>query len=508
MSGARAATPAPTDSGSDVATTFRRGADTVVSVLRGHAERTPDAPFLIVDDGPRISYAQAYDRAASTAGALRDLGVRAGDRFCAHLTNRAEFYDLWFAAGLLGATIVPTNPLSTADELGYMLRHAGCTVAVTQPDLLATVRDSGAPVAVEVGELAGDPVEPVTVSPGSPLSVLYTSGTTSRPKGVLITQAAYLHVGDVVAGHLRLRPDDRHLVVLPLFHGNAQYYSSMSALVTGASIALAPKFSASAWSRQAAELGATVASLFAAPIRMILAAGATEHDAAHRLRIALFAQNISDAQLAEFERRFAVPLIQIYGMTETVVPVTMNPLYEQRRGTSIGRSLPEATLRIDEPDEHGAGELLVHGEPGRTMMSGYLDDSDATARVLSDGWLRTGDAVRIDADGYFHFVDRRKDMIKRAGENVASGEVERVVDSHPEVFQSAAVGVPDEMRDEAIHVFVVRIDGSSLTEEALLAHCRERLAKFKVPDVVEFVTDLPRTSVGKIQKNLLRSSRQ
>lgn len=495
-----------------------RGADTVAAVLRGHATRTPDAPFLLFERAPgaveSTTYAQAHDRALRTAGALARHGVRAGDRFCAHLTNRPEFYDLWFAAALLGAMIVPTNPLSTVDELGYLVEHAGCRVAVTQPDLLDTVRATGIDTVLDVAQpwvRDDDHAEPASVAPTQPLAVLYTSGTTSRPKGVLVTHAAYLHAGDAIAGHLRLRPDDRQLVVLPLFHGNAQYYSTMSALVTGASIGLTPRFSASRWSEQAVALGATVASLFAAPIRMILAQDRTDHDAAHRLRVALFAQNITDDQLAEFERRFAVPLVQLYGMTETVVTPTINPLYEARRGAAIGRPLPGARLRIVDADgrdvEPGEpGELLVHGEPGRTLMAGYLDNPEATAEALRDGWLHTGDTVAADADGYLHFVDRRKDLIKRAGENVASGEVERVVNDHPAVFESAVIGVPDAMRDEAIHVFVVRNDGAEVTEDDLLAHCRERLARFKVPDAVEFVAELPRTSVGKIQKHLLRPS--
>src|SRR5262249_28373179 len=252
-----------------------------------------------------------------------------------------------------------------------------------------------------------------------PLAVLYTSGTTSRPKGVLVTHAAYLHVGDVVAGHVRVRNDDRMLVVLPLFHGNAQYYSTMSALVSGASIALTPRFSASRWSEQAHLLDATVASLFAAPIRMILAQQASRHDRAHRLRVTLFAQNVSDEQHAGFERRFGVPLVQLYGMTETVVPVTINPLYERRRPVAIGRPVLSAELAVVGPD--GAevptgvpGELIVHGQPGRTMMAGYLHDPSATAAAVQGGWLHTGDSVRRDDDGYLYFVDRRKDMIKRA----------------------------------------------------------------------------------------------
>lgn len=495
-----------------------RGGDTLASVLRGHAARTPDAPFLAFEPEPgtveHTSYAGQLARAERAAGALYRHGVRPGDRFGAHLTNRPEFYDLWFGAALLGAAVAPSNPLATADELGYQFEHAGCEVVVTQPDLLETVEKAGAGTVLDVTGpwVRDDDAAPeVAVDPTGPVGVLYTSGTTSRPKGVLLSHAAYLHCGDVVAGHLRLRPDDRQLVVLPLFHGNAQFYSTMSALVTGASVGLAPKFTARRFSAQAVALEATVASLFAAPIRMILAAEPSADDAAHRLRVAMFAQNVTDAQLAEFERRFAVPLVQLYGMTETVVPPLMNPLHEQRRGTAIGRPVPGVRVRVADPDENGAGELHVHGVPGHTIMTAYLDNPQATAETLEpDGaggaWLHTGDSVRVDADGYHHFVDRRKDMIKRAGENVASGEVERVVSEHEAVFECAAVGVPDEMRDEAIEVFVVCHTDASVTEDELLAHCRERMARFKVPDHVEFVDELPRTSVGKIQKHLLRRS--
>lgn len=462
-----------------------------------------------------VTWGEMAARAERTAGALHRLGVNPGDRFNVHLTNCPEFYDLWLGAAMLGAAIVPSNPLSTAGELRYLLSHARCRLSVTQPDLLGTVSEAAGGT-MAVLSVDQDWVRPSDHRPAVPepapadvLGVLYTSGTTSRPKGVLITHAAYLHVGDVIAEHLRLRPDDRNLIVLPLFHGNAQYYSSMSALVTGASIALSPRFTASRWAEQARAMDATVASLFAAPMRMILAQEPTEHDAAHRLRVALFAQNLSSAQLAEFERRFGVPLLQLYGMTETVVPPTINPIYGDRRGMSIGRPVSVARLRIvDSRDLDVApgqpGELLVHGEPGRTMMAGYLDDPAATASALRDGWLHTGDTVRADDDGYLYFVDRRTDLIKRAGENVASTEVERVLNEHPAVFESAVVGIPDAMRDEAIHAVVVLREGTTASPQELIAHCRASLAKFKVPDSVEITSSLPRTSVGKIQKHLLR----
>ncbi len=465
----------------------------------------------------QVSWGEMNRRADATAKALSGHGVSAGATFNVHLENRTEFYELWFAAAKLGAAVVPTNPLSSVDELGYQLADAGCVLSVTQPDLAETVEKARtqAPHCARV-LVAGEPWprgdQAATGPPAKPtdtLGVLYTSGTTSRPKGVMVTHAAYLHVGDAVAGHLRLRPDDRQLVVLPLFHGNGQYYSTCSALVTGASIALAPRFSASRWSSQAAAMGATVASLFAAPIRMILAANGAREDRAHCLRAVMFAQNITDEQVAEFESRFAVPLIQLYGMTETVVPVTMNPLYEDRRGASIGRPLPSARLRVADGDDldvpaGAAGQLLVGGIPGRTMMSGYLNKPEATDAALAGGWLHTGDTVTVDEDGYLYFVDRRKDMIKRAGENIASGEVERVVNEHPDVYESAVVGVPDEMRDEAIHAFVATHDGAQVSSSELREWCAGRLSKFKVPDVFEFVDGLPRTSVGKIQKHLLR----
>jgi crotonobetaine/carnitine-CoA ligase len=186
-------------------------------------------------------------------------------------------------------------------------------------------------------------------------------------------------------------------------------------------------------------------------------------------------------------------------MTETIAPPLLNPLDGERRNMGVGLPTLGARLRVTED-----GELLVGGEPGVTLMAGYLDDREATAAAIRDGWLHTGDNFRTDSDGYFYFVDRTKDMIKRAGENVSASEVEAVANAHPNVFESAAIGVPDPVRDEAIKLFVVRTEGTKLSKESLLAYCEERLAKFKVPGSIEFVDRLPRTSVGKIQKELLR----
>jgi crotonobetaine/carnitine-CoA ligase len=199
-------------------------------------------------------------------------------------------------------------------------------------------------------------------------------------------------------------------------------------------------------------------------------------------------------------------------MTETIAPPTLNPLYGERRNMTIGRPTLGARLRVvtesgTDVTDGEVGELLVGGDPGTTLMAGYLGDEDATRRILVDGWLRTGDNVRVDEDGYFHFVDRAKDMIKRAGENVSASEIESAINLHPAVFESAAIGVPDSMRDEAIRAYVVLAENQRVTEDELTRWCATRLAPFKVPGSIEFVDGLPRTSVGKIQKEELRQRR-
>lgn len=494
------------------------GRDTVGEVLMRGALTRAGAPFLVFDDDGRVlerTYEAMWERARRTAGALSQLGVGAGDRVCVHLRNCPEFFDCWFGIALRGAVLVPTNPLLAAPELAYEVEHSDCRVIVTHPDLAPETR-AAAPRAhvVETGadfdtrlDLAR-PLDAAPVEARAPAAVLYTSGTTSRPKGVVVTHANYLHAGEVVAGHLRVRAEDRWLVVLPLFHANAQYYSTMSALVSGASVAVTSRFSASNWGAQATRHRATLASLFAAPIRMILAADPSPSDADNSLRAVIFSQNVTDDQLASFEKRFGAPLLQLYGMTETIAPPALNPLHGRRRNMTIGRATLGARLRIVDGEGEdvpiGApGELLVAGEPGSTLMAGYLDDPDGTAAALRDGWLHTGDTVVADDEGYLTFVDRAKDMIKRAGENVAAGEVEAVLDGHPGVYECAVIGVPDAMRDEAIHALVVRAE-ASVSEEDLIAWCRARLARFKVPGSIEFVDNLPRTPVGKVQKELLR----
>ncbi|WP_211188388.1 class I adenylate-forming enzyme family protein [Gordonia asplenii] len=502
-------------------------------MLRHRADTGPDDVFLVFqgsDARVEITYADMADRAQSTAAALSALGVTAGERVVAAVTNSVEFFEIWFGTVELGAVFVPVNPLNAADEICWILTDTRAMLAIGNDDTVETLRagaqSAGGDVSVvRVDDVAAHaraignsgaatyPAASSKIAPTDAAAILYTSGTTSRPKGVVVTHANYLHAGTEVARHLDLGSDDRWLVVLPLFHANAQYYCTMSAMVAGASIAVGHRFSASNWARWAHELRPTLASLFAAPVRMILRAPRTDDDGRNGLRATLFAQHLDADDVADFESTFDCPLIQLYGMTETIAPATFNQLGPDRRADRIGPALGGRVLRVvdaagNDVADGEVGELLVGGLPGQSLMAGYLNNPDATASAMADGWLHTGDLVAVDADGSYRFVDRAKDMIKRSGENIAASEIERVVDAHPAVAESAAVGVADPVYDEAIVVHAVLAPGAQASPDDIISWCAQRLARFKVPDAVVLCTELPRTSVGKVRKADLRQPSQ
>ena len=510
------------------------GGRTVRSALEQKVAAQPDRPFLVFeDDGGGIrqcTYAEFDAQVNRTARVLRALGVGRGDAFNVHLPNCPEFLFFWFAGAKLGAVMVPTNVAEPPEAMAYLLGFSESRVAVTQAEHLDAIAASRArcpglrhvilcrTAKAEADTLLYDELvtsEPANapdaaVTPADVCAMVFTSGTTSRPKGCLITHANYVYAGESVSKSLRLTPGDRHMVVLPLFHVHAQYYQTMTALIVGASLALMERFSASRYFDQVIRHEATVGGLFAAPIRMLLGQPRRPEHRRNPLRLVQFAMSVTPAQLDEWHERFGAPLVQMYGMTETIGQPTINPLDAPRRNMSIGMVALGYECRVVDDDGRevpaGAeGELVVRGEPGVTLMKGYHKNPDATARTIRDGWLWTGDVVRMDEDGYVWFVDRAKDLIKRAGENVSAGEVEAVLKQHPAVFDAAVVGVPDPLRDEAVVAYVVRRADTSAGIDELVAFCAERLAKFKVPEVVEFRDELPRTPVGKIQKHLLRA---
>lgn len=499
------------------------GTRTLKGALEDKAARFPERPFLYFEDaaggrgGPWTW--RDFDRDANRAAhLLLARGLRPGDHFNLHLGNCPEFLLFWMAAAKTGTVMVPTNPVSTAAEMEYILVHSEARLSITEAQYAEPVRAirpecPGLLDVIECGPAGSvldglpDTAPDCRVTSGAVVSMQYTSGTTSRPKGVLLTHANYLYGGEAMAKAMRVSPEDRHLVVLPLFHAGAQLHAVLPMLLAGGSVALLERFSASRFVEQAIGYEATLAALFAAPIRMLLAQPPSPRDGQTRLRAASYAQNITPEQWTEWHARFGVRLMQIWGMTETMSLPLVHPLDLPPRPLAMG--MPVLGYECKVIDERGreappgtVGELVVSGIPGVTLMKGYWKNEEATAQALRDGWLHTGDNAYMDTDGWFFFVDRKKDMIKRAGENVSASEVEETLKRHPAVFDAAVVGVPDPVRDQAIKAYVIVKEGAAATDRELLAWCRERLSAFKVPEIIERRESFPRTSVGKIQKHL------
>lgn len=508
------------------------GRNTIPKLLKEKVGLYPNKNFLIFEDNNQVrqavTYQEAWNKVARMRTVLKTKGIQKGDRVLLHIPNSLDFFYSWFAITSIGAIMVPTNILSTKDEMEYLVKHSEAKLIITEQQYMDKFQYDGLEAlelilsrykGTQIQNISLDYLLDKSTPDGTEenvvsddiAAILYTSGTTSKPKGVLITHANYIYAGEVMSKMLKITCNDRGFIVLPMFHGNGQYYLSMPLLTVGGSIAITEQFSASKYFKQAKGMEATIGSLFAAPIKMILRKG-DNHVDHHQLKNIIFAQSVTEDQLEQFETNYNVSLLQIYGMTETIGTPLMNPIEGVRRNMSIGKpSIGYEVLLVDEigheVEDGGVGQIIVKGTPGRTLMKGYFNNKEATDKTLKNNWLYTGDNGQVREDGYIYFVDRMKDMIKRSGENIATSEIESVINSHPSISDSAVIGVPDEIRDVAIKAFIIPKDGQAVSKKEVIDYCSVKLAKFKVPEYVEFVTEFPRTSVGKIQKNELRNTR-
>jgi crotonobetaine/carnitine-CoA ligase len=497
------------------ATTFARlWADTV--------SRCASRTFLVFEGPDEAAHEWTYGEfdgiVRRVAATLDSHGVQSGSSVHLALTNSPTFVAVWLAATRLGAFIVPGDPMGKTPEFADQIERTAPVVGFHAAARVDQYRDACPPgmVTIPIDESDVDFAwlhraehdawpEP---APRDTAAVMFTSGTTGRPKGVVITQANYAFAGKTMAEACDLGPADRQLVVLPLFHANAQYYSFASAIFAGASVALMHTFSASRFLEQAARHRATCASLFAAPIRMILARGRTPESPVG-LRHCWFAQNISAEQFEAIAGWLGCRPRQLYGMTETI-PAVLTDESDAPRHDMMG--FVTNGCEVDVHDQAGmpvaageVGEVVVRGQRGITIFDRYLDDPTTTAASFRDDWFLTGDRATRSAAGRFAFDGRRSDVLKVAGENVSTVEVETVLSAHPAVLEAAVVGAPDPVRDEVPIAYVVASDpGTPPDESELLAWCHDHLGKAKVPATITLLDELPRTSVGKIRKFVLK----
>ena len=501
------------------------------SLISARAVTRGEHPYMVWRpfDGPRRvwTYAQFAQRVARFAAGLHARGVRPGDRVLVHLDNCPEAVFAWFGCAWMGAVAVTTNARSSADEIAYFSEHAAVVAGITQPKFASLVASSAKGLrwlAVTADDNGEDPgpnrpaakdafdaidADPATLparphDPLAPFSVQYTSGTTSRPKGVLWTHANALWGARINATHQTLNRDDVKMVTLPLFHTNAQAYSMLGTLWAGGTVVVLPKFSASRWWPISLEERCTWASIVPFVTRALAELEVPKHH--YRLWGSAVCEPPTDAH-------YQVKTIGWWGMTETISHGTIGHPDLPNASLSMGRTAPEYEIRIDvdgreaEPGE--TGELLIRGIRGLSLFAEYLNNPEATANAFTDdGWFITGDRVKLGEGGWMYFSDRSKDMLKVGGENVAASEIERVILTVPGVVEAAVVAKKHPMLDE-VPVAFVRCEQATAESRAALvaaieAACGTTLADFKRPREVRVVDELPRSTLEKIAKAELR----
>jgi len=466
-------------------------------------------PFIL-HAGRQVSYAD-FDRQTNRAAhALIGLGVEKGDRVTLALGNSVEYLIAAFGVLKAGGVVHPVNPALGTTELTYVLGHAEPRVAVTidaklpAPPSCRLAGFGPTPAGADLDALmrqSPDTRPSLRLGPDDPSSLLYTSGTTGNPKGVVFTHGSSGIGGRHFIDALGLTRDDVILAVTPLFHGNA-WGAVQTALHAGGSVAFPTAFHASEFWPLVHESGATVLYTLGTILAMLLSRPPSGEERSSRLRVilGLGSAPVRDRVIA----RFGVQHIaECFGSTDAGV-VTITPLGEAWRPGSCGPPVPGVSLRIIDDDgnalpPHQTGEITVKS-PAR--MTAYFRDPEETARALRDGWFLTGDLGYVDEDGWLYFVDRKRDVIRRGGENVSSVLIEKTLREHPNVLEVAVVGVPDSVLGQEIKAFIV--PRGEVSADELRAFASERLARFQVPRLYEFRASLPKTATQRVEKYKLR----
>lgn len=513
--------------------------DTIPSLLASRSLARGDATALCFEHRS-WSFHDLEAATHSLKRALLARGLRKGDYFAHIAPNSDVEVILFLALAHVGAVFVPLNPALTEGELGYLVRHCGAIgLAAPSQDLdrltslAASVGNAPWSLSLEsLGSSCGSSADVISVIKSlegeasiSDLDdvraddtavIIYTSGTTGTPKGVMHSQRNFVWAAEAFVGRLHLQPSDRLLTVFPLFHVNALLYSLGGALAAGATFITAARFSASTFWKLAVESNATQLNILAALGNILGMRPRTEFNPNHRIR-KVYGGPISQEMFQLFQQEFGIPtLIEGYGMSE-IPAACSNPFEGPQKLGSIGKpgvhprltgSFTELRIVDDSGLEVLTGEVgeLVARTP--ILFQGYLHDSEQTRASLRDGWFLTGDLARADADGYLYFVARKKDIIRRRGENIAGAEIDRVLGEHPSIAAGAAIGVPSPMGDEDILVAVVPKPGKQITHAEVVDWCRSSLAAMKVPRYVVLADSLPQTPTHRVAKHLLKKDHE
>ena len=520
------------------AITLPAGPDTVFAAFSAAAAKHGECPFLcILPETARaygiepgeITYAQASAEITRLADTYRHAGLGHGHRVGVLLENRPAFFLHWFALNALGVSLVPINPDMRAAELEYLIGHSEMVAALAlqarHEDIARAANAVGRAIPIFAPgdappKIASAPPKPGEPDRNSECALLYTSGTTGRPKGCVLPNEYFLYAGHWYAttgGLITLDEGaERMLTPLPVFHMNAMAYSAMAMVTTGGCLIALDRFHPRSWWQSVREARATVVHYLGVMPPMLMGAEASPEDREHSVRFG-FGAGVDQALHDPFEKRFGFPLIEAWAMTETgagaVVVASREPRHIGSRCFGRPRSELETLVVADGGVEAGVlepGELLVRhagDEPRYGFFREYLKDAEATSEAWAGGWFHTGDIVQRGADGSLHSVDRKKNVIRRSGENISAVEVESVLMQHPAVKQAAVAATPDPVRGDEVFACIVAEAGhaeSAVVAADIVGWCLSRLAYYKAPGFVSFVPALPLTSTQKIQRGSLK----
>ena len=506
---------------------------TLPYLVENRAKELGDKTFFMHQD-QRITYRDLDDNVNKVANSLLGMGIKKGDKVCLMMKNSLEFVYSWFALGKIGAIMVPINPTLRGKLLEYIINNSQGTIAIVDNDLLERIKfieddikkikkivvvkenpDFNGKIEFKSVQMMdfenltrGSKAAPgVKINPWDPISILYTSGTTGPSKGAILSHYYYYNTAWSAIYYMRNSEEDVIYSCLPLFHANASMSNCYTALLCKASFAMGKRFSLTTFWDEIASYKVTHTHVMGSILVLLMKQQPKPDDAQNTLKTVNSVPLIPES--LEFEKRFGVKLIGMFGATETSICIA-SPFEETTKPNSCGKSLPQYDCRIfDDTDRECPpgvkGEIVVRGKLPFIQMEGYHNMPEATLNSFRNLWYHTGDWGIKDENGYFYFADRKKDAIRRRGENISSYEVEEVVNSHPAVLESAAIAIKDEvMTEDEVKICVVLKEGLKLSAEELIRYCKDRMAYFMVPRYVEFMKEFPKTPNQKIQKFILR----
>jgi acyl-CoA synthetase (AMP-forming)/AMP-acid ligase II len=493
---------------------------TVRQLIDARAVSDPHATFFVAPHiGRSLTFNELHDSCIAVSALLAARGLQPGDHVSLVLSNGIQTIRLLLGAMYGGYCVHPVNLFSQPEQMRYVIDHADARVVFAAPEWLERVRDLTAGIARPIEVIAVDPDGvslpdenatrqahelPIDAAPDALALLMYTSGTTGVPKGVMLTQANLAANALAISREHRLGTTDRVAAVLPLYHINAFAVTMLSPIAHGGSLVMPPRFSAAGFWDMAINQGCTWLNVVPTIVSYLLEAPAPTRERLARIR---FCRSASAALPPEhhraFEAKFGIDIIETLGLTETVAPAFSNPIEPQlRKIGSVGRASGCEARVVDATGaplaDGSVGEIVIRGPQ---VMPGYYKNPDATAAAFfPDHWLRTGDLGYRDTDGFFFITGRIKELIIKGGENIAPREIDEALLRHPAVLDAAAVGIPDRHYGQDIMACVVVRNGQRCSEQELRDFCSRELGRYKTPKVIRFVDDLPRGPSGKVQR--------